>query len=385
MQKELNKRIIITGGGSGGHVSVAQSIISELEKRYSNTKEMILYIGGDLAMIGDTTNTSIEERIIVPTGYTFKKLRAGKLQRYFSLKTFELFFRGFLGISDAYNYVKEFKPDLIISTGGFVSVPVALAAFLLKIPLYIHEQTASVGLSNRIAGFIAKKIFVSFEQSLKFFPKKKTIVVGNPVRDEIFQSIVESENAKTILKMSENKKTFPIILVMGGSLGSHIINVAIRNSLTHILEKYQIILQTGVNQTFKDYDVLIKDRLTLPKEKQNRLLIVKSLNRDEIGTAFKYSDVYLGRSGANFVYELGLLQIKSILVPIPWVTHNEQEKNANILVDMGTGTIVREGELSKDKIMDTVKMMLDKEITLKTSPFIKDSGRKLLDNISELS
>lgn len=386
MQKsKLNNRIIITGGGSGGHVSAATAILSELEKRYDNTKEMIMYVGGDLAMIGDKDGKSIEERRFENKGYKFVKVRAGKLQRYFSVTTLKLLFRSVLGVFDANNYVKEFKPDFIISTGGYVSVPVALAAYFQKVPLYIHEQTAAVGLTNKIAGKIAKKIFVTFKESLQYFPKEKTQVIGNPVRDEIFQKNTGTPLLDQLELMKKESETHPIIYISGGGQGSHIINTAIRNAIFHLLDKYQIILQTGDNQSLKDFDVLTTDRSKLSKEKKARFLLTKFVTDFEIGAVFDACQLYMGRSGANTVYELGVLSIPSILIPIPWVTHNEQEKNARVLERIGIGTILREGELSRENLLSKIETALEKKTDIvKSEEFNTDAAYRLVNEIEEL-
>ena len=355
MQKQkLNKKIVLTGGGSGGHVSVALSILGELERRYENTKEMVTYIGGDLAMVGDKGAKSIEEKRMQGRGYRFLKVRAGKLQRYLSFNTISLLFRSILGIFDAIKYINHLKPDLVISTGGFVTVPVALASFIFRIPLYIHEQTAAVGLTNRISGLIAKKIFVTFKESIKYFPKNKTEVIGNPVRQEIFQINDGTPLLDHLKIMNKSKDKYPLIYISGGGLGSHVINVAIRDSLIHLLDRYQILLQTGDNQTFRDYDILKKEQSKLPKEKKERFFVSKFVTDYEIGAVFNSCDFYIGRSGANIVYELGILGKPSILIPIPWVTHNEQELNARVLVNMGIGSILREGELSRESLINAI-------------------------------
>lgn len=355
MQKlKLNKKIVITGGGSGGHVSVALSILGELEKRYNNTKEMVSYIGGDLAMVGDKSAKSIEEKRMEGRGYRFYKLRAGKLQRYLSFETIRLLFRSILGFFDAMKYLQHINPDIVISTGGFVSVPVAIASYIFRKPLFIHEQTAAVGLTNKISGYIAKKIFVTFPESLKYFPKEKTKVIGNPIRKEIFEINTGTPLLDHLELMKKEKSKYPIIYISGGGLGSHVINTAIRDSLLHILNKYQLILQTGDNQTFRDFDVLKKEQGKLPKEKRERIYITKFVTDFEIGAVFNTVDMYMGRSGANTVYELGVLGIPSILIPIPWVTHNEQELNAKVLVNMGIGTILREGNLSRESLINSI-------------------------------
>lgn len=382
MQKQqLNKKIVITGGGSGGHISVAISLLAELEKRYDNVKDKLLYIGGDLGMEGEKNARSMEEKRLEGTGYAFSKIRAGKFQRVLTPSTIPLLFRTILGFSDAYNYLKQFKPDLVISTGGFVTVPVSLAASLLKIPLYLHEQTAAVGLSNRIASKIAKKIFVTFPQSLKYFPPNKTKIVGNPIRESIFKENQGTELLNALKIMKKENENLPILYVSGGGQGSHLLNIIVRDALVHLLDRYQIILQTGDNQTLKDYEVLENDRKKLPKEKQSRFFITKFVTDFEIGSVFKHCNLFIGRSGANTVYELGVLGKPCILIPIPWVTHNEQYKNARILEEIGLATILPEGQLSRESLLQTLQAKMN---SLKGTTYSNGDKRFSVDASSQI-
>lgn len=384
MQKILNKKIVMTGGGSGGHVSVSLALLSELESRYSNLNEKLLYIGGDLGMVGDSSGKSFEQKRFEGTKYNFKVIRAGKLQREISFNTLKLLFRSILGFFDSYKLLKGFKPDLIISTGGYVSVPVCLIGYLLKIPIYIHEQTAAVGLSNKISSMVAKKIFVTFKESERYFPKEKTITTGNPVRKEIF----EISNSKTDLSLALDvmkDNNLPIIYVSGGGLGSHKINVCVRDSLIHLLEKYQVVLQTGENTFYNDYDVLTTEWKKLPEKLRNRLFVTKYINNEEIGKVFNYSVLFIGRSGANTVYELGVLKKQSILIPIPWVTHNEQEKNAKVLEKLGLAKILKEDTLTRDTLLNEISLVLDKENKIDeeelTKYFTTNASVTILNNI----
>jgi len=346
----LDKRIVVTGGGSGGHVSVAIAILDELEKKYENTNENIVYVGSDLAMEGDKTGVSIEEAWMKDRSTKFIKIRAGKLQRTLSLNSLKLVLRTILGFLDAYTFIKRYKPDLVFSTGGFVTVPVALSAWINRIPVYLHEQTAAVGLANKIVGKIAKKIYITFPQSEKYFNRLKTYHTGNIIREAIFSKTPLKETSKHLSKMEEIQKKFPIIYISGGGQGSHLINLTVRDLLPYILLKYQIILQTGDNRLLKDYEVLCKDWKKISKDLQSRLYVTKYIKKDDIGYVLNIADLFIGRAGANTVYELGVLQIPSILIPIPWVTHNEQEKNAKILQDVGLAKIIHEGELSPNKL-----------------------------------
>ncbi len=353
--KKLSKKIIITGGGSGGHVSVSSAIIEGLKDRYNIPYENLLYIGGDLGMINEQNGKSIEQKRFHNAEFQTEYIRAGKLQRTISIKGISLTFRTILGLIDSIKIINKFKPDLVISTGGFVSVPVCITAHFKKIPVYLHEQTAAVGLSNKIISKYAKKIFVTFDESLKYFPKDKTVHTGNVIRKAIFNKTGSGEIVESLKKMVVFQEKYPIIYISGGGQGSHIINSAIREVLSLLLQNFQIVLQTGDNQEYKDFDLCIVDKKKLPTELSERFVPVKYISDQEIGFLLNNTNMYVGRSGANTVYEMGVMKIPSIFIPIPWVTHNEQEKNAQVLVDLNIAGILPEGELSREKIVLEIK------------------------------
>lgn len=358
--KDLKLKIVITGGGSGGHISPAQAVIDEFKLRYTNALDKILYIGGDLGMEGDSSGKSVEQKIYENSDINFVAIRAGKLQRYFSWKTVQLLFRVIGGFFDARKQLKKFKPDMIFSTGGFVTVPVCIVGKLMGIPVYIHEQTSSIGLTNKIVSKFAKRIFIAFNSSFQHFPRKKTILTGNPVRQSIFKTQASPEIQKQLNVLLNNKVELskPILLIMGGGQGSHLINETIASALPNLIQKYQIVLQTGSNEQFKDFEMLNRRKEALPPEYQSHFLPMQFINSEDIGAFFHYSDMFIGRAGANLVYEVALLKKRSIFIPIPWVTNNEQEKNANTLVRQGLSSIVQQEELSPQRLIEQIDYMI---------------------------
>lgn len=390
-KRKISSKIIVTGGGSGGHVSVSAAIIEGLRKKYDIPYENLLYIGGDLGMENEKKGLSIEQKRFKDVDFQTEYIRAGKLQRTLSLKGLLLTLRTFLGFVDSLKILNKFKPDLIISTGGFVSVPVCVIAHLKHIPIYLHEQTAAVGLSNKIVSKYAKKIFITFEESLRYFPKEKTLHTGNIVRSSIFDKTGGGAIVEPLKKMILMQEKFPIIYISGGGQGSHIINSVVRESLYQLLQDFQIILQTGDNQIYKDYDLVSNDFNKLTKEQRERFLPIKYVYESEIGFLLNNIDMYVGRSGANTTYEMGVLKIPSLFIPIPWVTHNEQEKNAQVLVDLGIAKILPEGELSREKLVLEIKkfwnkLKREKDINKKAieNKFPVDAIDKILDQMEEL-
>lgn len=360
-KKQLNKKIIVTGGGSGGHISAALSVISSLEEKYVLDKNHFLYIGGDLGMEGEKPGNSLEQKLMRGKNFECKFIRAGKLQRSFSLNTVKLLFRTILGLKDSYEIIKKFRPDIVISTGGYVTVSVCLTAKLLKSKIYLHEQTATVGLTNKIVGNLAEKIFLSFPSSFKYFPKGKAILTGNLVRPEIFETKAQGNFAENIKDMIRNRDIYPIIYISGGGLGSHLINETVKDSLKLLLQKYQVILQTGDNKVFNDYKTLIGYKEHLDKNLKSRFLPVMFIQAKDLGYLLHNIDMYVGRAGANTVYEMGVLQIPSIFIPIPWVTHNEQYRNAEVLVNLGLAEIIQEGELTSNCLLLRLEKFLQKD------------------------
>jgi len=387
-KKVLKKKIVVTGGGSGGHLSAAEAIIQEISNKYDITKKNFLYIGGDLGMEGERIGNSIEQKKFKNAPFNCKYIRAGKLQRTFSLNTLILLFRTLLGFYDSYKILKKFRPDIVISTGGFVSVPVCTMAKILKAQIYLHEQTSTVGLSNKIVGKFSRKIFLAYKSSAKFFKGEETIHVGNLVRENILETKGSGQVVQALKKMIPNQEEYPIIYISGGSLGSHILNDTVRSALHNLLNKYQIIIQTGENKMLMDYDKLVKEKITLDSHLKDRFFPVKYVESKEIGFLYNNINLFVGRSGANTVYEIGVLKIPSIFIPIPWVTHNEQYENAKVLKDFGLSEILPEGELTPENLVLKIDRYLSKERRINTKglkeAFPLDAAKKILQHI-ELS
>ena len=245
-----------------------------------------------------------------------------------------------------------------MSFGGYLAVPVVITAFLLKIPAITHEQTVAVGLSNRIISIFAKKILVSFEKSLKYFPKKKVVLTGNPIRKEIFN--LEKKTLKSLPKSLQkiiqeklddsNKK---LIYITGGNQGSQTINKLIWELLPELLKSYSVIHQCG----YKDWEAIKSGKIIFkPNE---HYYIAPWIDTKEIGWLLNIADLVVSRSGANTIYELGVLGKPSVLIPIPWVVNSEQQKNAEILSDAGLARILSENNLKSWRLKTVIKEMFD--------------------------
>jgi UDP-N-acetylglucosamine--N-acetylmuramyl-(pentapeptide) pyrophosphoryl-undecaprenol N-acetylglucosamine transferase len=362
MQNTHRKKIVVTGGGSGGHLFGAQTLIESMIEEYMISPQQIIYIGGDLGMENEKNSQSIEQKQMIDKPFKVYFIRAGKLQRRISLNTVKLLLRSILGFIDSYKILKKEKPDIVISTGGFVSVPICVVSKLFNIPVYLHEQTAAVGLANRIIGKIAKKVYISFKNSSKYFPKEKTIHIGNILRKSIFYKEETTKTNKDIINLF--KQTYPVIYISGGSLGSHVLNMKVLSQLNSLLEKYAVLLQTGDNRELKDFELAQEKKYALDTEKRNRFLPIKYVDNDNIGYVLNNMNLFIGRSGANTVYELGVLKKYAILIPIPWVTHNEQYLNAKVLEEIGTAKILEEKYLKDADLISEIEKF-EKQIKLR--------------------
>jgi UDP-N-acetylglucosamine--N-acetylmuramyl-(pentapeptide) pyrophosphoryl-undecaprenol N-acetylglucosamine transferase len=354
-KQKFSKKIVVTGGGSGGHVSVSSAVISALRERYNIPYSNLLYIGGDLGMEEEKNGESIEQKRFKDADFQTEYIRAGKLQRSFSLRGILLMFRTVLGFLDSFRIISKFKPDLVISTGGlclFLYVYLHISRKSQFICMNRQQQLVS---QTKLFLNLQKKIFVAFKESLPYFPEEKTFHTGNIVRKDIFKTNGKGEIVKPLKEMIVNQERYPILYISGGGQGSHILNMTVREILPVLLQDFQVILQTGDNQAYKDFDLAVQEKGKLSEEQQKRFLPVKYIYDEEIGFVLNNIDMYIGRSGANTTYEMGILKIPSIFIPIPWVTHNEQERNANILKDSGLAEILPEGESSREKLVLVIK------------------------------
>jgi UDP-N-acetylglucosamine--N-acetylmuramyl-(pentapeptide) pyrophosphoryl-undecaprenol N-acetylglucosamine transferase len=258
-------------------------------------------------------------------------------------------------------------------------------AKLFKSKIYLHEQTATVGLTNNLVGKVSEKVFISFESSRKYFTKTETVLTGNLVRPEIFNTKGQGKLAEEIRKMKEQQDQYPIIYMSGGGLGSHLINETVKECLPLLLQKYQIILQTGDNKVFKDFEIIENAKKSLPNELQERFLPITYVQSNDIGYLLNNIDLFVGRAGANTVYEMGVLQIPSIFIPIPWVTHNEQQKNAEVLVKLGLAEIIQEGELTSGCMVLRIDKFFGRRLNINKEELKKvfkiDANRLILKEI----
>ena len=360
-------KIVLSGGGTGGHIYPALALAREIKKL--NPEASFLYIG---------TEKGLESDLVRREGIPFKAIEITGFKRSLSFENAKTIMRFLTGVSKSKKLLKEFKPDVVIGTGGYVCGPVVYAASRLKIPTIIHEQNSVPGLTNKFLSRYVSKVAISFEESAQFFPKEKVILTGNPRGSEVVSHI--GSRAIDALGIDSTK---PVVLIFGGSRGAKAINEAVLKNIEALKDKpYQVIYITG-----EVHYQSVKDELDLVGTPPN--IIVKPFihNMPEILPAV---DLVVSRAGATTIAELTALGIASILIPSPYVTNNHQEKNAQALVDDGAAMMIKENELNGNTLLKAIDdIMLDgqKNTLMKEAAKRKgmpDSAERMLEIIKDL-
>lgn len=312
---------------TGGHLAPALALINELEKIKKDVD--VIFVGRKYPTDRERT-LSLEYKEISKKKLSFVSIEAGRLNRVISLSSVISFLRIPYGFIQALSIINKYRPDKIMSFGGYLALPVVFWGYIFRIPIFTHEQTIRPGLANRIIGFLSKKIFVSFEEVKDNFPKNKTYVSGNPVKPSIFK----------INKIPfEIKKNHPVIYITGGSLGSHSINLHIKNIITSLLSDFIVIHQVGDTKEYHDYEDLLLIKNSMPKEFQERYFLVKHFFDEEIGYVYNQADLVIGRAGANTFFELLNLNKPALFIPLPWSSGREQQHHAELYIKAGCGEI----------------------------------------------
>ena len=336
-------KIIITGGGTGGHIIPALAILDIIKDNYKNVS--IVYVG---------SKNSLEEELAVKEGYTFKDIKTGYIDRkILSIYNIKSIFKNILGIIQSLNIIRKFSPDLIIGTGGYVSGPVVFAGKILKKKIIIHEQNAYPGITNKITGRFADKIMISFNEATKYFKDKSKIVfTGNPIRKEIIN--VDYDESRNYFNL---KKDDFFVYSFGGSGGQRTINEAIMKSLEILKNKKNIrwLHVTGKNH-YKDFMKKIEEKnIIIPQNVE----IVEYMY--EAPKALKASDLVVGSAGAISIAEIIYLGKPSILIPKKYTAENHQFYNAKEIEDKGAGKVILEDELNSKSLLDNVFNIKDNE------------------------
>jgi UDP-N-acetylglucosamine--N-acetylmuramyl-(pentapeptide) pyrophosphoryl-undecaprenol N-acetylglucosamine transferase len=339
-------KVLITGG----HFSPAYSIIAELKKR----GHKVMVAGRKYPFEGDPS-ISYEYQLCEKEHLPFYEVKTGRFQRKFTSYTVSSLLKTPAGFIKAVKILRQAKPDLVMTFGGYIGLPISFAAAFLGIPVVLHEQTQGAGLASKLISRIASKICISFEDSKKFFNEKKTIFTGNPLRKEIFNVSKNNEIAKKI------KTNIRLIYITGGSTGSHSINLLIEKIVKKLLSDFTIIHQTGDSLKFNDFERLNTLRESFSENEKNKYILRKFIYPEEIGYIFKYADLVISRAGANIIFEIMATRRISLLFPLPHGQTSEQLENAKLIASLGIGEYITESDPNPDFIIEKIQEMIKNE------------------------
>jgi UDP-N-acetylglucosamine--N-acetylmuramyl-(pentapeptide) pyrophosphoryl-undecaprenol N-acetylglucosamine transferase len=345
MSKQQPYRLIISGGGTGGHIFPALAIANAFRERFSDAD--ILFVGAE----GRMEMTRVPE-----AGYKIIGLWISGLQR--SLKLSNLLFpvKVIASYFKAVKIVKEFRPHAVIGTGGYASGPIMLAAARLKVPSLIQEQNSFAGLTNKQVAGKVSKVCVAYEGMEKYFPKGKIVLTGNPVRKDILVINEKRSRALTHFGFDASRKT---LLIVGGSLGARTINESILSGIEKLIDAgVQVIWQTG-----KGYYAEYKEQLS--RFDLKRIRVYDFLK--EMDLAYAAADVVVSRSGAIAVSELCIAKKACILVPSPNVAEDHQTKNAMALVNKKAAHLVSDKDARNILVDEAIKLLFDESRSARLS------------------
>lgn len=325
----MQKKIVFTGGGSAGHVTPNIAVINELDQSDWD----IYYVG---------SKEGIEKELIERRGIRYHSISSGKLRRYIDWQNITDIFRVVKGCFEARKYLKKIKPNVVFSKGGFVTVPVIIAAKTLNIPVIIHESDITPGLANRIAQRFATKIFTSFDEATAHFPSGKAKALGSPVRKEITHG--DKRKGLDFLQFGDSR---PVLTVMGGSLGAKKINETVRASLPWLTEKYQVVHLCGKGHT----DESLED--------QQNYRQFEYVN-EELPDVLAATNTIITRGGSNSIFEFLTLHLPMLIVPLTRAqSRGDQILNAESFQEKGYAAVLEEEKLSEETLRKALQNIED--------------------------
>lgn len=352
------KKIVLTGGGTAGHVTPCIALLPALKKE-----------GYDIHYIG--SYDGIEKKLIEEYSIPYYGISSGKLRRYFDLKNFSDPFKVIKGYFESKKILKEIKPDIIFSKGGFVTVPVVQAARRLKIPVIIHESDITPGLANKLAIPAAKKVCHTFPETAGSLPAGKAVLTGTPIRKELF-----SGNKLKGLDFCGFTANKPVIMIIGGSSGSRKINEVVRGMLPTLLKSYQVVHLCGKGNLDANHNGL---------EGYAQFEYIKK----ELSDLYAAADLVISRAGANTICELLALKKPHILIPLPQnASRGDQILNAESFENQGYSYVIRDEDLSVTSLIQGIeKVMAERSVyidAMKKSS-LNNAVQAIINLIRELS
>ncbi len=317
------KKIVLTGGGTAGHVTPNIALLPGLQE-----------LGYEVHYIG--SYEGIESRLIADFDIPYYGISTGKFRRYLDPKNFSDPFRVIKGYTEARRILKELKPDIVFSKGGYVSVPVVRAAASLKIPCIIHESDMTPGLANKLCIPVARKVCCNFPETMQYLPKDKAVLTGSPIREELSKG-----NKIAALDLCGFDANIPVIMVIGGSLGAANVNKAVRDALPELLKDFQVVHICGKDKI---------DNMLLTTRGYKQFEYVKA----ELKDIFAMADVVISRAGANAICELLALQKPNLLIPLMAGSRGDQILNAKSFELQGYSKVLMEDDITTQLLVDSV-------------------------------
>lgn len=363
-------RIVLTGGGTGGHIVPLAVVAKKLKEKNPETEFLFVGPKGDL-----------EEKIMSEAGIPIKKVLTGKMRRYFSWLNFLDCFRIPIGVIQSLGILLWYMPDAVFSKGGSPSLPVVLAAWAYRIPVMIHESDANPGLANSMLGKFSTRVAVSYPAAEQYFPSAQVVMTGNPVKADIAQG--DAGKARALFNFIESKK---VIYVVGGSQGSQIINDSIVEILPQLLHKYQIVHQTG----FKNFEGVEKKAGELGIKAGHDGYYPIAFVENEMKDIFALSDLVISRAGANSISEIAANGKPSILIPIEHSANDHQRMNAYAIAKIGGCVVLEESNLGPNMLSGKIdEIMENEEMRNKLANNIKsfyhpDAADRIAEGILEM-
>ena len=342
-------KVLFTGGGTGGHILPIIAVARELRKQQDSPE-----VAGSLQFLYMGPKDDFAEILLSQEGIKVYHALAGKVRRYGGVKTLfpnllDMLVKTPLGIFQALFRIFLLSPDLIFSKGGYGALPATVAAWVLQIPIILHESDTIPGLSNRIGGFFASQIFVAFPHTA-FFPAKKMAAVGNPIRKEILTG--SQEEAQQLLQLKGGK---PVVLFLGGSQGAQRINDMLLEILQEALQDLEIVHQTGEKNFIQ---VQKEAKAVVDKEFLAYYHVVPFLKEPELRHVYAATDFIVSRAGSGSIFEIAALGKPSILIPLPEAAQNHQIQNAYEYANTGAAIVLEESNLTPHFFLEKLKYLV---------------------------
>lgn len=374
-------RVLIAAGGTGGHIYPGLTIAEELKRRFCQVE--IVFVG---------TEYGLEKDIIPRAGYPLELISVQYFRRALSLESIKTGIVALRGLRQSFALIREFEPDIVVGTGGYVAGPLLLAAALRKVPTLIQEQNALPGVTNRILGRFAQCIALGYQEASRYFPQNRVIVTGNPIRREI--TSIKRAEALERLQLDPARRT---IIVFGGSQGGLSINRAMRELAPRFnqLDSLQVIHQTG-KRSYEDMAKEVLGRTGVSVSNQLPEMAVDGCIRMvpyiyDMPAALAAADLVVGRAGALSLAEITARGLPAILIPFPYAAENHQEKNARVLERAGAARVLLDADVNADSLGDLILSLLDNPRQLKSMAVASrslgrvDATRAIVDQIEALT